>query len=36
MEFTENEEQEPFTIKSKKFNRESDIVKRTQKSKKKR
>ena len=36
MEFTENEEKESFTIKSKKFNRDSDIVKRTQKSKKKR
>ena len=35
IEFTENEEQESFTIKSKKFNRDSDIVKRTQKSKRK-
>ena len=35
MKLTENEEEETFTIKSKKFNRDSDITKRTQKSIKK-
>ena len=36
MEFVENEEQKSFTIERKKFNRDSDIVKRIKKSKKKR
>ena len=35
MEFTENEEQESFTIESKKFNEDSYIVKRTRNLKEK-